>query len=220
MWLMRILLVSRCVVINRSTHKEKFGSDDVAGGRSGFILWAPWMIEVNLVSIPVITVRSVTNVPWFRLHVLLDECPRLFTGKQHCPRLNSSLSTPPCSPLVLQNDIYVFLVLAHTLIVTSSLSSSLSWTNFVPPLLLPSLSVTTLPLLLISASSHCSLSFHFSPSATESIFSPCCSVLAPCRVHFSPIYMFSRVPRVCSLLGIGSMLMFSLTTAAFRAIRY
>ena len=109
----------------------------------------------------------------------------------------------------------------YTLVVTSSLSLSLSWTNFVLPLLLRSLSVTPLSRSLYL----CFFSLFF----IFSLPSICCRVhlfLMPLGFFhlaafiFYP-FIFPHVhPAVCVLLWFGSILMFPVTTAVFRAVGY
>lgn len=88
------------------------------------------------------TVLSVTNV-LRSFSIVLDKCQPLLSGKHHCAGLNSSLSVSLSSIRMM----YVFLAWAQLLLDCHILLSSLSisCTNFVLPLLLPSLSVTRLP---------------------------------------------------------------------------
>ena len=135
--------------------------------------------------------------------------------------LDSALYQVKCSSIRLcvppQNDRRV----SCTLSSSRPLSLSLSWTNFVLPLLLRSLSVTPLSRSLYL----CFFSLFF----IFSLPSICCRVhlfLMPLGFFhlaafiFYP-FIFPHVhPAVCVLLWFGSILMFPVTTAVFRAVGY
>lgn len=152
--------------------------------------------------------------------MLPDKCQPLFSGKQHCARLNGPLSISLCSLLRL-TMIHVLLALAHLHSHCHVLPFPLfQWTNFILSLLVQSLSVTRLPL------SHslylCFLSLFL-------IF----SLPSICRVHLFPMllgsstllrsfftHLFFSAFLHSVFFWFRSILMFSPTTAVFRAIRY
>lgn len=135
------------------------------------------------------TVLSVTNV-LRSFSIVLDKCQPLLSGKHHCAGLNSSLSVSLSSIRMM----YVFLAWAQLLLDCHILLSSLSisCTNFVLPLLLPSLSVTRLP---PSRSLYICFVSRFFVFSLLSIHQSLSFCHASWSLHFNflPIYFFSSV---------------------------